>query len=127
MKRLIYAASSSNMTQYVNKIGKYLKKNIDGAFKIQFAPNECEILMRMYYQLPGEEESFEEMIFMIDIAAYSNKLRVNLTEDTDFEKTIGQIILTDDNLFDMKGIKERILSRIKDFIQTEYEDYDFVY
>lgn len=126
MVRYVYAKSSSKGT-LVNKIGKYLNQNIDGAFKITFKPMTCEILMKMYYQLEGEPESFSEMVFEISITSYQNKIRVNLTEMTDSEKTIGQVILTDDEVKDLNLAKKRVLSTLKRAISKEYKDYIFIY
>lgn len=128
MSRIIVnAASNANAGTAVNKVGKYLKKNIDGAFRIEFKPMECEITMRMYYQVPGDPDTFEEMHFLINITSYQNKLRVNLTEDTDMEKTIGQFIATDEEVHDLNLLKKKILTKIKRFIEKEYSEYEFVY
>ena len=126
MKRLVYAAKQSSGS-IVNKVGKYLNKNIDGAFKIEFNPMECEITMRMYYQVPGDADSLDEMHFLINITSYQNKLRINLTEDTDMEKTIGQLIIFPEELNDLSLVKKKILERIKRFIAKEYAEYDFIY
>ena len=126
MKRLVYGAVK-NAGSIVNKVGKYLNNNIDGAFKISFHPMECEILSRMYYQVPGDPDTFDEMIFSIDIVSYQNRLRVNLTEQTDMEKTIGQIIVTEDELHDLSLLKKKILTRLERFIKKEYEGYEIVY
>lgn len=117
----------TNSAGLVNKLGKYLNKNIDGAFKIKFSPMECEVTMRMYYQVPDEPETFNEMIFLIDITSYQNKLRINLTENTVMEKTIGQIILNDEELADFSLARKKILSLIEKFIGKEYAEYDFIY
>ena len=127
MKIRIYA-SSKNAGSIVNKVGKYLKKNIDGAFEIKFYPMECEVLMRMYYQIPEDpSHTVDEMIFSISIVGYQNKVRVNVTEQTDMEKTIGQIILTDEEMLDLSLAKKRVLTMIKRFIAREYEGFDFIY
>lgn len=126
MVRYIYS-STSNAGQIVNRIGKYLKKNIDGAFKITFKPMSCEVVMRMYYQLEGDPETFNEMDFEINITSYQNKVRVNLTEITELEKTIGQIILKEDEVNDLNLAKKRILQTLKRAIAKEYQDYIFIF
>lgn len=125
MYRYIYAAT--NRGTLVNKVGKYLKKNIDGAYKITFTSMTCEVLMRMYYQVEDNPDTFNEMDFEISITSYQNKIRVNITEVTKAEKTIGQIILTDEELNDLKLAQKRILQTLKRAIQKEYKDYIFVY
>ncbi len=125
-----YVHASNTMTDagaIVNKVGRYLKKNIDGAYKISFKPMICEVLMRMYYQLEGDLETFNEMDFEISITSYQNKVRVNITEITELEKTIGQIILREDELKDLSLAKKRILETLKKAISKEFSDYIFVY
>lgn len=126
MKRQIYA-SIKNPGTYVNTIGKFLYKNIDGAFKIEFHPMNCIVWMRMYYQLAGNKESFNEIYFMLDITSYQNKIRINITEDTLTEKTIGQIILTDDQIVDLNVLKHVVITKFRKAIEKEYSNYDFVY
>lgn len=121
----IYA--SSNKGNLVNRLGKYLNKNIDGAFKIEFKPMECIVTMRMYYQIPSIPDSLDEMHFIINITSYDNKLRVNITEDTEFEKTIGQVILSDFELTDFELARKKILTKLNHAIQKEYAEFDFVY
>lgn len=130
MKRLIYSAQQSNKFDagiWVNKVGKYLKKSIDGAYKIEFEPMHCDVWMRMYYQVPREVDTFSEIKFLIDITSYANKLRINITEQTQMEKTIGQIILQPEQLNDLNIVRAMILEKIQKFIAKEYADYDFVY
>lgn len=126
MKRLVYA-SSPNLGQWVNKIGNYLKKNIDGIYKIAFHPMECELFMRMYYQIPEKSETFDEMHFIISITSYQNKIRVNLTEDTELEKTIGQIIFKPEDIIQLEDIRRRVLQMIKKSMHKEFVDFEFIY
>lgn len=119
--------ASSNSGSIVNKVGKYLKNNIDGAYKIKFSPMECEVTMRMYYQVPGEPDTTDEMQFLLNITSYQNKVRVNITEDTAMEKSIGQVILTPEELNNLTLAKRKILSKVKRFIEKEYSEYDFIY
>ena len=116
-----------NPGQYVNKVGKYLRKNIDGAYKITFSPEQCSVLMKMYYQIPGDPDSFSEMDFIIDIATYANKLRVNITENDENEKTIGQLILDLFELGDLGTVKAKVMNKLIKSISKEYSEYDFVY
>ena len=128
MQRYIVCASQKtpDANQLINKIGKYLNKNIDGAFKIKFGPMYCELTMRMYYQIPRDLE-LKKMKFIINITAYSNKLRVNITEDTPAEKTIGQVILMPQDFSDLNLIREKVLAELKKDIAREYAEYEFIY
>ena len=112
--------------QKVNKIGKFIYNHIDGAYKITFTPNTCDVYMLMYYQHTGEE--IQEMRFNISMTTYANKIRINTTEISDLEKTIGQDIykpeqleVLDDKTFNM------IYEKIRRHIDKEYSEYDFVY
>lgn len=125
MKRYIHSATDRG--SIVNKVGKYLKKNIDGAYKIAFNGMNCIVTMRMYYQVEDDPDTFNEMDFLIDITSYANKIRVNLTEDTKLEKTIGQVILTPEEVKDLSLAKKRILHALKRAIEKEYKDYIFIY
>lgn len=113
--------------QQVNRVGKYLYKNIDGAFKITFGPNECTIKMRMYYQIPNDSKSLDEMHFNINITTYQNKLRVNVIEDTEMEKTLGHFTITPEQTKNLEVARDIIYDKVCHYIEREYSDYDFVY
>ena len=121
----IFASSKSG--SQINKIGKYLYKHIDGSFKIAFNAMECDVWMRMYYQEFDKPETLDEMHFDINITSYQNKIRINITEDTNLEKTIGQIILSESEVSNLELARKKILNRIKKFIDKEYSDYEFIY
>lgn len=125
MKRFIYAKTEPGT--WIKKVGKYLNNTIDGAYKMAFHPMECEIFMRMYYQVPGIKESFDEMKFIISITSYQNKLRINLTENDEFEKTIGQLILFPEELNDLGIVRKRVMQMIKKAISKEFDEFDFIY
>ena len=126
MVRYVYAAKQNPGT-IVNKIGKYLNSNIDGTFKMKFHPMECEIYMRMYYQVPERPETLDEMQFIISITSYQNKIRINITENNALEKTIGQVILKPEEYADAGLVKKKVLWALKKAIGKEYSEYDFIY
>ena len=111
--------------QLVNKFGKYLYRNIDGADKIEFTPNTCDVYMFMYYQAAGEE--MNEMRFDLSITTYSNKIRINITEVTSMERTIGQIIYPAEDLLNPQKAAERAYRDVIKKIEKAYADYEFVY
>ena len=134
MKKYVYSKSEAfNAPSYIKPVGKYINKVIDGAYKIEFKSNMCIVYMRMYYQIPsryqdqGADMSLKEMRFIINITSYANKLRINLTEDTEYEKTIGQLILAEDDLKDLNTIKYKVMKMIRKSIAKEYEGYEFIY
>ena len=113
--------------QQVNRIGKYLKKHIDGAYKIAFRPNECDVYMFMYYQIPGQAESLKTMNFLINITTYQKKVRVNVIEMTDFEKTIGHDVYKPDELDNLPEACKKIYDKVCHKIEREYSDYEFIF
>ena len=125
----IYAARS-NAGGYVNRIGKYLKQTLDGAYKIKFSPMECEVFFRMLFEVPEDRKSFGDIRFVISIVSYQNKLRINVTEVSEREKTIGQIILKDtdlENMSDFLPIREKVIDSINKFLEKEYPGHYLVY
>ena len=121
------SCTASGRSSVINKVGKYLKHSIDGAFKIEFRPTECIVTMIMYYQLPDQPRTFDEMTFNISIVSYADKVRVNITENTSLEKTLCQVILSKEELKDLATAKKKILVKLKRAIESEYEDYEFLY
>ena len=107
------AIVNKDAASYVNKLGKYLKKKLDGAFKITFGPNHCVVYLEMLYELPDDRESFSEMIFSIDITSYQNKIRINITEETVSENDTDENANTENEVFEkevlqpfMNGLKQ---------------------
>ncbi len=119
--------SSIDLGKLVNKLGKSLKNSIDGVYAIQFMPNTCRLKMRMYYQLIDDSDSFRELHLFIDITTYQNKLRINITEDTSDEQTIGQVILTQEQATNLKLVKNKVLNCIDKSIAKKFEKYDYLY
>ena len=113
--------------QLVNKIGKYLYRHIDGSYKIQFSVNTCDTYMFMYYQASGEE--MNQMNFDISITTYQNKIRINITEITTLEKTIGQLIYKPEVYEKMNEATflAKILDDVIAKIEKEYQEYEFVF
>ena len=113
--------------QLVNKIGKYLYKRIDGSYKIQFSVNTCDVYMFMYYQAKGEE--MHQMNFNISITTYQSKIRVNITEITVLEKTIGQIIYQPKTIGEMNenDFLSKVYRDVIGKIAKEYSEYEFAF
>ena len=125
----IYAARS-NAGGYVNRIGKYLKQTMDGAYKIKFSPMECQVFVEMLFEIPEERDTYGEVKFDISIVSYQNKLRINITEISEREKTVGQIILKEldlENMNDFLEIRMKITDLINKFLEKEYPGYYLVY
>ena len=98
MKIICKYESKLSANQQVNRVGKYLYKNIDGAFKYKTSSNACDIYFTLLYQLPLEsrDESkgkeyndIHEITVDINITTYQNKIRVNVIEMTPKQRTLG--------------------------------------
>ena len=115
----------SNMTlsanQQVNRVGKYLYKNIDGAFKYKTSSNTCDVYFTLLYQLPldmqepdkGKEyNDVHEITVDINITTYQNKVRVNVIEMTPMQRTLGYDLYEPYILEDLENAKKRIFNKI---------------
>lgn len=122
----IYAART-NMGTWVNKVGKYLHQKLDGAYKIAFHPMECEVFIQMLFEIEGFRETFGEMKFVISIVSYQNKLRINITEISEREKTVGQLILKEEEINNLEHVRAKVIKSINKFLHKEYPDYYLVY
>lgn len=117
-------------TQQVNMLGKYLNKHIDGAFKITFSSNICDVYFKLLYEVPFEEkrpDNLYEMIIDINITTYQNKLRINVIEVTPEERTLGSDLYKPELLKNLNEAFVMIYDNICKRISRAYEDYDFVF
>lgn len=122
--------------QQVNRVGKYLYKNLDGAFKIEFSPNMCDVYVTLLYQLPyldripgkgREYNDVHEMTLNLNITTYQNKLRVNVIEMTDEERTLGHDTYSPEKLINLSDAKDLIFNKVVKRVSKAYEDYDFIF
>lgn len=124
--------------QQVNRLGKYLYKNLDGAFKIQNSSNTCDVYVTVLYQIPSEilkkynitDEKYtdvHEMTVNISITTYQNKVRVNVIEMTNQEKTIGFDLYQPESLENLQESAKKVFQRVCKRISKEFADYDFLF
>lgn len=116
-----------DIQQKINKLGKYLKKKIDGAYKIAFSPGMCDVYLTVYYQLPGDADSFKTLNFDLNITHYADKIRINVTAMDDMEKTIGQLIYKPDKIEHMDTAVQVIYRDVCKKIAEEYSGFDFIF
>ena len=84
----------------------------------------------MLFEIPENRDSYGEVKFVISIVSYQNKLRINITELSEREKTVGQIILKDadlENMTDFEQIRFRIVKSINKYLEKEYPGYYLVF
>lgn len=122
--------------QQVNRVGKYLYKHLDGAFKIEFSPNTCDVYITLLYQLPyldripgkGKEyNSVHEMTLDLNITTYQDKLRINVLETDENERTLGHNVYGPEYLIDLEQAKQLIFNNIVKKVSKAYEEYDFIF
>lgn len=128
------ATKSTPINQLLNRVGKYLYKHIDGAYKKVQSANKYDIYMIVYYQVPidkrdssEETDEVQEMKININLATYSNKIRVNLTEITPEEFTIGSIIFPAEKLENPQEAMIKINQKVRKSLEKHYKEYDFIF
>ena len=143
VKKIITSAKTSNISkgkipagQQVNRVGKYLKKHLDGAYSIKMSPNMCDVYVTLLYQIPylqripgkGKEyNGIHEMTLDINVTTYQNKVRVNVIELSPEERTLGFDCYSPEKLQNLEQAKELILNKIIKKVSKAYQDYDFVF
>jgi len=113
--------------QTLNQVGRYLYKHIDGATKIKFSANQCDVYLTIYYQKRYRAETFESMDIDINLTTYSNKLRVNVIEMDEWEKTLGSFTIKEEELDNLAFLNDKIYQNVCKYIVKEYSDYEFVF
>lgn len=125
--------SLKNISQFVNRLGKYLYKNIDGAFKFKNSGNMFDVWMTLLYAIPsdelqkGQEQDVHEMTINLNITTYQNKVRVNSIEVSPNERTLGCDVYKAERLEDFEQAKELILNKICKHIHKWYSDYEILF
>ena len=122
--------------QQVNRVGKYLYKNIDGAFKFKTSSNMCDVYFTLLYQLPeyaqdlskGEEyNDVHEITIDINITTYQNKVRVNTIELDPKQRTLGYDLYDPCSLEDLETAKKRVFARVVKKVAKAYAEYEFLF
>lgn len=123
-------------SQQVNRIGKYLFKHIDGAFKYSKSSNQYDIYFTLLYQIPyweripgkgSEYNDVHEMTIDINLTTYQNKLRVNVIETSPEERTIGYDLYRPEALADLPEAMKLIWFGVIKRVSKAYKDYDFIF
>lgn len=124
------------LQQVLNKIGKYIYKHIDGAYKIQFSSNQCDVWFNVYYQpkyydrIPGKGEQYNDVKTMsinLNLATYQDKIRVNVIDGSGYGKTLGHFVLKDTDLSSFQAARDVIYDTTIRIIVKNYKDTDFIF
>ncbi|MCM1226120.1 MAG: hypothetical protein NC320_01685 [Clostridium sp.] len=129
MKIYIKSATQGNMSasQQVNRLGKYLYKHLDGAYKYMKSGNMYDVYCTLLYQLKpecgGKVNDVQEMTININITTYQNKIRINTIEMTPEERTLGYDTMKPEEMSDLKQAMEIIIWKVGNKIRKAYKDY----
>ena len=125
MSMKIYTANNViPASKQVNRIGKYLYRNLDGAYKFESGSNQFDVYFVVVYE--NEDGEQEEMNLDLNIATYQNKLRVNIIEMTENQKTIGFDVFKPEKLEDLSQAYKQILTKVYKRLEKAYPDFLFV-
>ena len=144
----IYAKQKFNNEEYYNqlakptqvkRLGKYLKDNLTGVFKVQEPPNEYIIYTTILYQIKpevrkalkvyqkefqGKEEDIYEMNIYLSLTTYKQFIRINVIELDENEQTLGYMRLSQQDLMSLPYCKTKIMEYVKKVIEKKYENYE---
>lgn len=144
----IYAKQKFNNEEYYNqlakptqvkRLGKYLKDNLTGVFKVTEPPNEYIIYTTILYQIKpevrkalkryqkefqGKEEDIYEMNIYLNLTTYKQFIRINVIELDENEQTLGYMRLSQQDLMSLPFCKTKIMEFVKKVIEKKYEDYE---
>lgn len=123
----IYCNTKIPNSKLVNKIGEYLYKNLDGAYKIKKDRNVCDVYITLLYQLKeefgGNPNEVEEMSIIISITTYNDKIRIDTIELTPDEYTLGFDLIVPDTISDLPTAKKIVEWKVGNRIRKAYKNY----
>ena len=124
----------------VKRLGKYLKDNLSGVYKVQEPPNEYNIYTTILYQidpevrkmmkrypteLQGIEENIYEMNIYFSVTTYSGKyIRINIIQLDEYEVTLGFLRFDQLDLMSLPECKRKLLEFTKKRIEKKYDGYE---
>lgn len=127
----------NEVSQLVNKVGQYLYKNIDSAYKGIRSTNTYDVYFFVLYQVPFEQRipgknkegynDMHEMHINISLTTYQSKIRVNITEISPEEWTFGYILIPPERLQNLEEARKLILDQVTKKLKKHYENYDFLF
>lgn len=134
MKILCKTSGNQNQipaSQQVNRVGKYMYKHLDGAFKAVKTSNTYDVYTTLLYQLSPEYgglvNDVQEMTLNISITTYQNKIRVNTIEMTPKERTLGFDLFKPEMMSDLQSASNTIMQKVINRIKRAYKEYDILY
>ena len=124
----------------VKRLGKFLKDNLTGVYKVKEPPNEYVIYTTILYQVDpevrkamkryqkefhGMEEDIYEMNIYFNITTYSGKyIRINIIQLDEYEVTLGFLRLEPTDLMSLPYCQDLLLRYTKKVIEKRYDGYE---
>ena len=130
-------AGNFNQSRVVNQLGKYLWKNLDGAYEFQKSSNTYDVYTVILYQIPveiieeynldGKYKDVNEMKIDINITTYGDKIRINFIEVDPDEQTLGQKIFDLSKGNDLKFLRDELMRYLYMRLNKLFKNYEFLY
>lgn len=123
-------------SQLVNKVGRYLYKNIDGAFQMKSTSNTFDVYTTLLYELLPEFQSprnskeandVQEMTLNLSITTYQNKIRLNIIEVDPNERTLGYFLYPPELFDNMEAAFAKIQRDFNRTVTKKYERYEILF
>lgn len=121
------------LNKVVNRLGRYLYKNLDGAFKVVNTGNTCDVYLTLLYAVPvsdlpkGKEQDVFEMTINLSITTYQDKIRINTLETDPNERTLGFDSYKREQLEDLAVAQKVIFNKIVKHINRAYSEYEVLF
>lgn len=134
MKKVIQPKLQAS--QLVNKVGRYLYKNMDGAFQMKSTSNTFDVYTTLLYELlpefqsprnSNEENDVQEMTLNLSITTYQNKIRLNIIEVDPNERTLGYFLYPPELFDNMETAFTKIQRDFNRTVTKKYERYEILF
>lgn len=134
MKKIIQPKLQAS--QLVNKVGRYMYKNIDGAFQMKSTSNTFDVYTTLLYMLLPEFRSprnnkeandVQEMTLNLSITTYQNKIRLNIIEVDPNERTLGYFLYPPELFGNMETAFKKIQRDFNRTVTKKYERYEILF
>lgn len=127
--RYIMAAKDTGTLQagqIINQVGKYLYNHIDSALRYKKSGNTFDVWFVVYHQKIGTPDLLE-MGINLNLTTYANKIRMNITEVSPMEKTLGQRIYEVEAFNNVVLASKKLFKDTQVIIRKSFTDCEFLF
>lgn len=134
---IIQANKAQSPQQQVNTVGKYLYKNLDGAFDYAKSSNMFDVYTIVLYQVPTqlakkynlspEQSDVREMVINLNITTYQDKIRFNIIEQDPHELTLGCKVCNLARYKTLDDLRADVMNYLRKKLEVRYEGFDFLF